>query len=388
MSFWYINILAIFLLSALFALIIIPRILLIALRKRLFDMPDERKVHNGVVPRLGGVAFSPIMFLAFTLLVGINLSLSQTELPTALRGEALSLTYASCSVLLLYLVGTADDLIGVRYRQKFLVQLLCGVMLLAGGFGFTDLCGMFELHALPVWVGYPLTLFTVIFVLNAVNLIDGLDGLAAGICILALLVYGVSFIYLGCGIYAMFAFSLLGVLLPYYYYNVFGDPTRGRKIFMGDTGSLTLGMMLCLLGLKLLSVAGTAHDSALPNAFVLAFSPLLVPCMDVVRVYMHRVRHGKSPFLPDKNHIHHKMLACGLGPHHSMISVVTLSMLLTVLNMVLSYWVDITLLLALDAILYTVLNVLLTRRMRTLQKKQAEQEYIDLEKDTIQNEIA
>jgi ABC-type multidrug transport system fused ATPase/permease subunit len=110
--------------------------------------------------------------------------------------------------------------------------------------------------------------------------------------------------------------------------------------------------------------------------------------MDVVRVYMHRVRHGKSPFLPDKNHIHHKMLACGLGPHHSMISVVTLSMLFTVLNMVLSYWVDITLLLALDAILYTVLNVLLTRRMRTLQKKQAEQEYIDLEKDTIQNEIA
>lgn len=387
MSFWYINIAVIFLLSALFAGVVIPRILLIAFRKRLFDIPNERKVHQQVVPRLGGVAFHPIVFLSFILLVGINLSLGVDELRTAMGREALALTYACAACLPIYFVGTADDLIGVRYRMKFLIQLMCGVLLIAGGFVLTDLCGMFALHALSPWIAYPLTLFMVIFVLNAINLIDGLDGLASGLCILALLVYGVAFIYYDTYLYAMLAFASLGVLVPFYYYNVFGNPNRGRKIFMGDTGSLTIGMMICLLSLKLLSVASTVADPTLPNPFVLAFAPLLIPCMDVVRVYLHRVRNGQSPFLPDKNHIHHKLMACGHGPHASMLAIVSASAVLTAVNILLSGFVNLTLLLLLDAVLYTALNVQITKVMK-VRARQTEQNYIQIENETLQHEIA
>ena len=109
-------------------------------------------------------------------------------------------------------------------------------------------------------------------------------------------------------VYAMLAFATLGVLVPFFYYNVFGNAKHGRKIFMGDTGSLTIGMMLCFLSLKL-TMCGLDDNTGNVHPMVLAFSPLLVPCCDVVRVYLHRVRNGKNPFLPDKNHIHHKLLA-------------------------------------------------------------------------------
>jgi UDP-N-acetylmuramyl pentapeptide phosphotransferase/UDP-N-acetylglucosamine-1-phosphate transferase len=388
MSLWYVNIPAVFVLSALFAGFIIPRILLIAFRKRLFDIPNERKVHRQVVPRLGGIAFNPIVFLSFILLAGINLSIGNHELHSAVGHEAQALTYAACAMLFLYLVGTADDLIGVRYRMKFLVQLACGVMLIAGGYVLTHLCGMFTLGQLSPWISYPLTIFSVIFILNAINLIDGLDGLASGLCILALLVYGISFIYYGVYLYAMLAFASLGVLVPFYYYNVFGNANRGRKIFMGDTGSLTIGMMICLLSLKLLSVASAVADPTLPNPFVLAFAPLLIPCMDVVRVYFHRVRNGHSPFLPDKNHIHHKLIDCGLSARQAMLVIVSASLVLTLLNILVSGVLDVTLLLLLDAALYTVINIQLTRQIKARAKKRAERNYILLDNEQLQHEIA
>jgi UDP-N-acetylmuramyl pentapeptide phosphotransferase/UDP-N-acetylglucosamine-1-phosphate transferase len=387
MSLWYVNILAIFVLSALFAGVLLPRILLIAYRKRLFDVPDARKIHQQVVPRLGGVAFCPIVFVSFILLSGMNLSLGHTELHSAVGSEAQGLTYACGALSILFLVGVADDLIGVRYRVKFLIQLACGLMLLAGGFSLTHLCGMFGLQALTPWVAFPLTLFAVIFILNAINLIDGLDGLASGLSIIALLVYGLSFLFLEVYLYAALSFAFLGVLVPFYYYNVFGKANRGRKIFMGDTGSLTIGMIISLLSLKLLSVASTSAAPVLPNPFALAFAPLLVPCMDVVRVYLHRVRHGQSPFLPDKNHIHHKLIACGLGPHSAMIALVCASLLLTLANILLSGVMDITLLLLVDAVFYTVANLLLTRFIKAKSTK-LEESYLIIANESLQHEIA
>ena len=118
--------------------------------------------------------------------------------------------------------------------------------------------------------------------------------------------------------YSMLAFSTLGVLVPFFYYNVFGNAERARKIFMGDTGSLTLGYILSFLAIKY-SQNNPEVISNTKGTFLIAFSTLIIPAFDVIRVVMVRLRNGKSPFEPDKNHIHHKFLAMGFTPRKAMI---------------------------------------------------------------------
>lgn len=368
MQFWIINLCLVFLLCAFLAGIVIPKILLIAFRRQLFDVPDERKIHQCVVPRLGGIAFKPVVFFSVALLLGINLTLGNPEILLEAGNEVLPLAFGFCAIMVLYLVGMADDLIGVRYSAKFFIQILCGVMLIAGGVCFTGLHGVLWIQELPAWIGYPFTILVIVFIINAINLIDGIDGLASGLCSIALLFYGLIFFMLDRHIYALLAFATLGVLVPFFYYNVFGNAQRGRKIFMGDTGSLTIGMMLCFLSIKLLLCAPD-EGCDLPHPMVLAFSPLLIPCFDVVRVYLHRVRNGKNPFMPDKNHIHHKLLAVGMGQRTAMISIVSISLLFTLANILLSQYVNVNLILVADIAIWTFANILLTRRITKLNKK-------------------
>lgn len=365
---WIINILSVFFLCVFFAGIVIPQILLIAFRRRLFDEPDERKIHQCVVPRLGGMAFKPVVFFSFVLLLAINVSTGHYELLKEIGAEALPLAYAFCAIIMLYLVGIADDLIGVRYRAKFFIQIVCGIMLVAGGVVLSDFHGLVFLHALPLWLGIPVTVFITVFVINAINLIDGIDGLASGLCSIAFLFYGLTFIWLHQYLYSMLAFATLGVLVPFYYYNVFGKAEKGRKIFMGDTGSLTIGIMLCFLSIQVSHLSASATPRHV-NPFVLAFAPLLIPCFDVVRVYLHRVRNGKNPFLPDKNHIHHKLLAIGMRQRTAMVTIVLASTVLTLLNILLSAYLGATILLCLDVALWTFANIQITKKIHSAKKK-------------------
>ena len=357
-----INILSIFLLSVIIVGIAIPQILRIAFRRQLFDRPDERKLHSCQVPRLGGLAFIPGIFVALFFLTVFNVVFGRYELFVTIDREVLPLACVFFASFFLYIVGIADDIVGIRYRGKFLVQICSGIVLIAGGCMLSDLHGMFYLHTLPYAVVLPLTIFACVFVVNAINLIDGLDGLASGLCALAFLVYGITFLCIGQHLYAMLSFAGLGVLIPFFYYNVFGKVERGCKIFMGDTGSLTLGIMLCFLGLQLNGYASSS-DAVHANSFLLAFSPLIVPCFDVVRVFFHRIRNGKSPFLPDKNHIHHKLLAVGMSQRWAMVTIVSASILFTVSNILLSGFMNPTFLVLIDAFVYTVANVLLTKRI-------------------------
>lgn len=368
MQFWIINLSLAFLLCVFFAGIVIPKILLIAFRRQLFDEPNERKIHQCVVPRLGGIAFKPVVFFSIALLLGINLTMGHWEILTEIGNEVLPLAFGFCTIMVLYLVGMADDLIGVRYRAKFFIQILCGLMLIAGGIAFNDLHGILWIHEIPTWIGYPFTVLVIVFIINAINLIDGIDGLASGLCSIALLFYGTTFFMLQHYIYAMLAFSTLGVLVPFFYYNVFGNAERGRKIFMGDTGSLTIGMMLCFLSLKMVLCAPDEGQD-IPNPMVLAFSPLLIPCFDVVRVYLHRVRNGKNPFLPDKNHIHHKLLAIGMRQRTAMITILSVSLLFTLCNILLSKYLEVTILLIADIVTWTAANIWLTDKINKRNKK-------------------
>lgn len=362
MLLWGINCLLAFLLSGFCAGIVIPQILLIAFRRHLFDVPDERKIHQCVVPRLGGIAFKPVVFFSFCLLLGANLLLGHEEVLLEIEDNVQALSFGYCALLSLYLVGMADDLIGIRYSAKFVMQILCGLMLIASGIWLDNFHGILWVYEIPVWAGYPLTILLTVFIINAINLIDGIDGLASGLCSIACLFFGLTFFALHQYVYAMLAFATLGVLVPFYYYNVFGNPEKRRKIFMGDTGSLTIGMMLCILSIKLVSC--TSEDSNTINPMVLAFSPLLVPCCDVVRVYLHRVKNGKNPFLPDKNHIHHKLLAIGMQQRFAMITIVSISLVFTSFNILLSYYgMDVNLILIFDILIWTTANIGLTKRI-------------------------
>jgi len=369
----------VFVLCAFLAGIIIPQILLIAFRRQLFDEPDERKIHRGTVPRLGGIAFKPVVFFSIVLLLGINLALGHTEIMSEIGDNVQPLAFGFCAIMLLYLVGMADDLIGIRYSAKFIIQILCGIMLIAGGIWFNDLHGMLWIHSIPSWIGYPLTILMVVFIINAINLIDGIDGLASGLCSVACLCYGLTFCMLHQYIYAMLAFATLGVLVPFFYYNVFGNAEHGRKIFMGDTGSLTIGMMLCFLGIRL-ALCAPRYSAGVPNPMVLAFSPLIIPCFDVIRVYMYRVRNGRNPFLPDKNHIHHKLLAIGFRQRMAMITIISTSLVLTLLNIILSQYVDVNVLLLLDTVIWTIGNIWLTRRIKSRNALSAEKSQRQSEK--------
>lgn len=367
--FWTVNSFLVFLISAFCAGVLIPQILLISFRKNLFDIPDERKIHHGVVPRLGGIAFKPVVFFSVALLLGVSQLLGYADFVNYASLESRTLAFGFCAILVLYLVGIADDLIGIRYRAKFIVQISCGLMVIGGGLWIDNLYGLLFIHEIPFWVGALLTIFAVVFIINAINLIDGIDGLASGLSGVAMLFYGVIFLLLDEYIYAMLSFATLGVLVPFFYYNVFGDVRKQKKIFMGDTGSLTVGIMICILSLRLLHSSHLSELTLQSNPFILAYSPLIVPCFDVVRVYLHRVKNGKNPFLPDKNHIHHKLLAIGMKQRTAMVTIVCISIVFTLGNILLSRCLGATMLLVLDVLVWTLGNIWLTRQMRIVKSK-------------------
>lgn len=335
---------------------IIPRILMISLRKKLFDMPNDRKVHKRAIPRLGGVAFFPtILFSCCIVLVFralMDYSISTTQAVYVLP-ECLLLI---CGMVLLYLMGIADDLMGVRYRQKFIIQIICAAFFPIAGLWINDFYGLFGIHALPYWIGIPFTVVVIVFITNAINLIDGIDGLASGLSSVALLIFGFLFINKGLWLYSMLAFSTFGVLVPFFYYNVFGSAERARKIFMGDTGSLTLGYILSFLAIKY-SQNNPEVTPYTEGAFVLAFSTLIIPTFDVIRVVMVRIRNGKNPFEPDQNHIHHKFLAMGYTPRKAMIAILLISCGFSVMNIIFMPYVDNTVMLIGDIVLWIGLNL-------------------------------
>lgn len=376
--FWGINLALVFVICMLFTGILIPQILLISFRKKLFDVPDERKIHQGVVPRLGGIAFNPVILFSIALLLGIDEASGYGHMLNSIMEDSHTMAFGFCAATMLYLVGMADDLIGVRYSAKFVVQIACGIFMIAGGIYLNDLHGFFGIHALPQWLGYPLTILAVVFIINSVNLIDGIDGLASGLCGVATLFYGFIFLLLHEYIYALLAFATLGVLVPFFYYNVFGDIKRGKKIFMGDTGSMTIGMILSFLSIRLLQCNPEDYAN-LPNALILAFSPIIIPCLDVIRVYLHRVRHGNNPFLPDRNHIHHKLLDIGMHQRSAMSVLIITSILFILCNILLSHYVNVVLLLATDIAIWIVTNIWLAKIKKRLDQKQLKSQTVTTE---------
>ena len=345
---------------------VLPKISLVSIRKRLFDRVDSRKIHTGPIPRLGGIAFFPCISVAVSLVIVFhNLYSGVNLLDMDLTTRLLALF---SSLFLLYLMGMMDDLIGVRYRSKFVVQIMCGVLLVFSGIYFDTFYGLFGIYEIPTWIGKPFTVFITVFILNAVNLIDGIDGLASGLSIIAFLAFGCMFARLEWWLYALISFTALGVLIPFFYFNVFGQVKRGRKIFMGDTGSLTIGLLLATLAVRL-SMTDSEKETVIPGAIVIAFSFLIVPMLDVVRVVLHRVRNGKNPFMPDRNHIHHKFMALGMSQRKAMVFILSIASFFALTNVFAIHHIPVTALFLTDVVVWTLFHISITAKINKRSKE-------------------
>ena len=350
--------------SAVLTAFIIPKIILISYRKKLFDYFDERKVHEGVVPRLGGVAFTPVITITLALVVGLLTLVMPSSFSVAFAVHSVHLALGLSALVILYMEGIADDLIGVGYRTKFLVQLICAVLVTCTGVWLNSLHGLLGVYALSPWVGIPLTVVLLVFIIDAINLIDGIDGLASGLSMIALFFLGCLFGYCGEWAYAVFAFATLGTLASFFVYNVFGSVEAGHKIFMGDSGSQTIGLIVGLLSVRFCMYDGGSIGNIPYNPLVIVFSLLMVPCFDVIRVMIGRIQHHRNPFTPDKTHIHHKFLALGMSHRTAMISILFIASFFVLFNLGLAQVVNINIIVLLDVVLWSLMHVWLSHTIR------------------------
>ena len=362
-----------FLFAVSLGMVIIPRILVISHKKRLYDVPDARKVQTLPVPRLGGLSFFPVILMSMFLVIGFRLYFWDMDVYGLSFNMLYEYLFLFVGMTLLYLVGVCDDLVGVGYRYKFAVQIAAAFLLVLSGNWFDSFGGLFGIYSVPVWVGVPFTVFIVVYITNAINLIDGIDGLASGLCCIALSVLSVIFFLRGQYVYALLAICTLGILMPFWCYNVFGNANRGHKLFMGDAGSLTLGYVISFLIIHM-SVTNEVSPTLSNPYMVIAFSTVLVPLLDVIRVVLHRLREHKNPFLPDKNHFHHKLLRTGMRVRMVMVCIIAISAFFILLNSSLAWRVDITYLFFLNLFCWSILHVGLNGLIkRNRERKESEQ---------------
>lgn len=297
------------LLSAALAFLItffaIPIIIQVARDKKLFDEPDERKVHKVVIPTLGGLG----IFAGFILATLIG----------APAGSGRELQFFAASAIVTFFLGIKDDILVLSAAKKFLGQVIAaGIIIWFGKLQITDMHGLFGINEIPHVASLALTFFTVLVITNSFNLIDGVDGLAGSLGLLTTLVFGAYFFYVGQSMYAVMAFALSGSLIAFLIYNF-----SPAKIFMGDTGSLLLGLVNAVLVIKFINIAGNPATSFhIEAAPAVGFAILIVPLFDTLRVFGLRILDRRSPFSPDRTHVHHFLLDMGLN--HKKITFVCL----------------------------------------------------------------
>lgn len=285
--------------SFLVGLLLMPLVLKIAKEKHFVVRPNKRMSHTGEIPNIGGIDICFSFLLAYMVFDYAMLTEYQ---------------FFMIGILVIVIVGFVDDVLVLSPFAKLCGELLSGIALI--GFGdqrITHLHGLFGVGEIGVVPSYLLSFFVLIAIINAINLIDGVDGLASGLGMLYCLFFAAYFALVGDTQWTMLAVCLIGSLAVFFCYNVFG---HSNKIFMGDSGALLLGYVLTAL------VFYFCEQNAyhlVPEAYEMTAAPavaicvLTVPLYDTLRVSLTRIKHHRSPFQPDKNHVHHLLLRTGLN---------------------------------------------------------------------------
>lgn len=283
-------------LSFLITFFAIPVIIQVAKNKKLFDEPDERKVHKAVIPTLGGLGIFAGFIVAT--LMGV---------PMGITSE---LQYIAAASIVIFFLGMKDDILVLSASKKFIGQLIAaGILIKFAGVQITSMHGFLGIYEIPHYASIALSFFTIIVITNSFNLIDGVDGLAGSLGLLTTFLFGAYFYYIGHIEYAVIAFALSGSLVSFLIYNF-----SPAKIFMGDTGSLLLGLINSILVIKFINLSSSpAVALPLSAAPAIGIAILMIPLFDTLRVFGLRIVDGRSPFSPDRTHVHHFLLDIGFS---------------------------------------------------------------------------
>lgn len=276
----------------------IRKIIYISHQKHLFDEPSEsRKIHIIKTPNLGGVAiFTGMMFTTCILLCFINIPF---------------MGCASFACLLLFITGLTDDLVGMDPLKKFAAQIVSACAITGfTSFRITSLYGLFGIYEIPFALSMILSVIFIIYLVNAFNLIDGINWLAASIGLLSCIVFSFYFWQANDTAFMFLTMAMSGCLIGFMFYN-----KTPAKIFMGDTGSLFLGFFISIAAIHFLETYKVARASGtvLHPAPAIVLSLFIIPIYDTFRIFLIRISRGKSPFLADRNHIHHQLLGLNLS---------------------------------------------------------------------------
>lgn len=288
----------------------IPSLIEIAKKNNIFDHPNERSSHTDLTPYLGGVG----------ILLGVIISFF---LFAALEGIPQE-NYLVIAMLIIFSIGLKDDLMLIKPMKKLLGQFITAGFAVLAGISLTNLQDVLGFKEIPSFVAIPLTLLAIVYIINAFNLIDGINGLSAGIGIWVVTFLGGWFFLIERIPHAIIAFSLMGTLIAFLIYN-----RTPAKIFMGDSGSLLVGFLIAVLLIEFIQF----HNSPIDNHYFFNNAPLvatgifLIPLFDFLRVASERFLFGKSPMSPDRKHVHHLCVDAGYSHNSSSILIVLLNII-------------------------------------------------------------
>lgn len=293
-----------------------PTILYVAKEKHLMDEPDSRSMHSNITPTLGGIG----IFFSLVVVMTIVGAMLNTKVLLLVMG----------GLTILFFLGLKDDLTVLSARKKFIGQLFAALLLIV--FTDTRIIGfskIFDVDILPYWVSIGFTLFVYILVINAYNLIDGVDGLAGCIALLISVIFTILFYNSGALSLATISVALIGALLAFLRLNF----SSKNKIFMGDTGSMIVGFLIAFFTISFISQSQTNIDSEYFRASpALAFAMLFFPLIDTLRIFIIRIFIlKKSPFEADKNHIHHRFIQAGFSHIQTTFTIVFINLLIVII---------------------------------------------------------
>ncbi len=301
----------------------IPSIVDVSQKKHLFDVPNGRTSHEVSTPTLGGLA----IFAGF--IISTMIFIYIPDIPY--------IQYVIAGIVIVFFIGLKDDIITIAPMTKFIGQLFAATIIIdLGGIRLAGLYGLFGITDIGYYGSDLLTIFVIIAIVNAFNLIDGIDGLAAGVGIIASVIFGIWFYQVGQLQLAILACALTGSLLAFFRFNVFSEK---RKIFMGDIGSLLLGFIMALFAIKFNEISAAIPQT---DPFKIIAAPavsvgiLIVPIYDTIRIFILRIVNGRSPFHPDKEHVHHYMLELTGSHTRSTFIILSVNIVIIVIAFLLS----------------------------------------------------
>ena len=306
--------------ASLFAVMWIhPLVVKIAMEKNIVDNPNARKLQRVPIPVLGGCA------VLFGILLGIGFTSAHCGCPTLF-------IIITAMTIMLYL-GTMDDILNLSPRLRFVIEIMVvALLILANNQSINNFHGLWSLHAIPEWVSFPLTIFAAVGIINAINLIDGVDGLSSGYGVMASTAFAALFLLAGDVPMVTLAAVTAGALIPFFFHNVFG---KTSKMFIGDGGTLVLGIVFSSYVINTLadgSVVGKFVESGF-GLIPFTLAVLSIPVFDTLRVMLGRILRHTSPFSPDKTHLHHLFIELGFSHAGTTVSILTLNTLIIALQL-------------------------------------------------------